>query len=910
MNPTRSTENTDAILREAASRLLRDYGFKEKRGGEKLENGLCPSCGKRTLWAFGNAPWVVRCNRLNHCGVELHIKDLYADLFESWSDRFQPTPENPSASADAYMRDARGFDLARVRDWYTQESYYSHELKIGSATVRFVLAPGVYWERIIDQAHRFGDRKATFHGSYAGMWWQAPGANLADAKELWIVEGIFDNIALLHHGIAAASAMSCTNYPALALRGLAEQCNANGKPRPRLIWALDGDNAGTRYAKQWLKRSREEGWEASIAVPKQAGSKKRDWNDLHQLSKLSGHDIAEYRYLGDLLAAPTPAEKARLIYGRTSMSQFALDFDSKLYWFKVDLDALTKEMDAIRHAYGDMDEAELRDEAMLKAGTVTNIATCLPTVLYYQANPATDEAWYYFRVAFPHDSEPAKNTFTSSQVASAGEFKKRLLAVAPGAFYTGSNGQLDAYLKEQMHRIKSVQTIDYVGYAKEHGCYVYADVAVKEGKLYSLNDEDFFDVGRLSIKTIGGSAGLSISTDLKALAYDWLELLWRAFGAKAIVALAFWLGSLFAEQIREGDGIKQKSFPFLEVVGEPGAGKSTLIEFLWKLCGRRDYEGFDPSKSSLAARARNFAQVSNLPVVLIEGDRGEDGAKVKGFDWNELKTAYNGRSTRARGVKNAGNETYEPPFRGTVVISQNAEVNASEAVLQRIVHLYFDRAGQSPDTFAAARALEQMPVEDVSAFLPSAVLKEKDILRLFAERMPHYQERLAAHPDVKHQRLVKNHAQIMALVDCLTIVAPLPREYRDAAQAQLVRMAVERQQAIGADHPLVQEFWELYDHIESADDQNAVLNHARGDGVIAISLRHFEQVANDRRLNLPPLTDLKRVLKTSRVRKFIDLRVVNSAINARINAEHPHLPKRPNTIKCWVFEDCSVNRGA
>lgn len=895
---------------EVTSRLLRDYAFKQKRSGEKLESGQCPSCGKKTLWAFGSAPWVVRCNRLNHCGAELHIKDLYPDLFESWSDRFQPTPENPKASVDAYMRDARGFDLDKVRDWYSQESYYSHELKIGSATIRFPLGAGLYWERIIDQAHRFGDRKATFHGSYGGMWWQPPSLNLGDAKELWIVEGIFDSIALFHHGIAAVSAMSCINYPALALRGLAEQCAATGKPRPKLVWGLDTDKAGTRYGKRWLKRSREEGWEASIAVPKQAGSKKRDWNDLHQINKLEAQDISEYRYLGDLMAAPSAAEKARLIYRRTSMSQFAFDFDNRLYWFKIDLDALTREMDAVRHAHQDMEEDEIRDEAMLKAGTVTNIATCLPTVLYYQANAATDEAWYYFRVGFPHESEPAKNTFSSAQIASAAEFKKRLLGVAPGAFYTGSTSQLDAYLKEQMHRIKSVQTIDYVGYAKEHGCYVYADIAVKGGKLFTLNDEDFFDVGRLSIKTIAGSAGLSINTDLKALDYGWLELLWRAFGAKAIVALAFWLGSLFAEQIREGEGIKQKSFPFLEVVGEPGAGKSTLIEFLWKLYGRRDYEGFDPSKSSLAARARNFAQVSNLPVVLIEGDRGEDGAKVKGFDWNELKTAYNGRSTRARGVKNGGNETYEPPFRGAVVISQNAEVNASEAVLQRIVHLYFDRAGQNADTFAAARALEQMPVEDVSAFLLSAILKERDVLRLFAERMPFYQEKLAANPDVKHQRLVKNHAQIMALVDCLTAVMPLPRDYRDAAQTKLVRMAVERQQAIGADHPLVQEFWELYDHIESAEDDNAVLNHARGDGVIAISLRHFEQVANDRRLNLPPLTDLKRVLKTSRARKFIDLRVVNSAINARHNAEQTHVPKRPVTVKCWVFEGRSGNKGA
>ncbi|WP_029046558.1 toprim domain-containing protein [Cupriavidus sp. amp6] len=896
---------------EVTGRLLRDYAFKQKRGGEKLEAGQCPACAKKTLWAFGNAPWVLKCNRLNHCGAELHIKDIYPDLFESWSDRFKPTPENPKAAADAYMRDGRGFNLDKVRDWYTQESYYSHELKLGSATVRFVLGAGVYWERIIDQAHRFGDRKATFHGSYGGMWWQPPGLNAGSVDEIWIVEGIFDAIALWHHDIAAVAAMSCTNYPSKALAGLAEQLAAASKPRPKLVWALDADRAGTRYGLQWLRRARDEGWEASIALPKQVGTKKRDWNDLHQLGKLDAKDLDEYRYLGGLMAAPSPAEKARLIYGRTSMSQFAFDFDSKLYWFKVDLEALTREMGEVRNAHDDLTEDEIRDEAMLKAGVVTNIATCLPTVLYYQANAATDEAWYYFRVAFPHDSEPVKNTFTSSQVASATEFKKRLLAVAPGAFYTGTNAHLDSYLKEQMHRIKSVQTIDFVGYTKEHGCYVYADVAVKDGKLYTLNDEDFFDVGRQSIKTIGGSAGLSLNRDFKAFRHEWLELIWRAFGAKGIVALAFWLGSLFAEQIREGKDIKQKSFPFLEVVGEPGAGKSTLIEFLWKLCGRRDYEGFDPSKSSLAARARNFAQVSNLPVVLIEGDRGEDGAKVKGFDWNELKTAYNGRSTRARGVKNAGNETYEPPFRGTVVISQNAEVNASEAVLQRIVHLYFDRTGQNADTFAAARALEQMPVEDVSGFLLTAILKERDILASYLERMPTYQDHLAKHPEVKHQRLVKNHAQVMALVDCLGHVLPLPKEYRDAAIKQLVTMAVERQQAIGADHPLVQEFWELYDHIESADDDHAVLNHARGDGgTIAISLRHFEQVANDRRLNLPPLTDLKRVLRTSRHRKFVELRVVNSAINARHNTDYPAAPRRPTTVKCWVFEDRSGNKGA
>ncbi len=881
-----------------ASRLVHDYGFKER--SNKLENGTCPSCGKRSLWAFADAPWVVRCNRQNKCAAEYHAKELYPDLFASWSDRYVKTPEAPNAAADAYMRDARGFDLARVAGWYTQESYYSHELKIGSATVRFPLSEGRYWERIIDQPERFGDRKATFSGSYAGTWWQPPTLP-AQPKELWLVEGIFDAIALMHHDVAAVATFSCSHYPTAALAALAEQCAAGGHRRPHLVFALDNDPAGRRYALKHIQRARDDGWSASAALPKQAGKTKLDWNELHVRDRLSKRDLDEYRYLGDLFTAATPSDKARLMYRRTGDAKFPFEHRNRLYSFKLDLDAFQRESTTVREVHEDMAEDEVRDHALQRACIVQPIANCLPTALYYQASPQTDESWYYFRIAFPHDGQPIKATFTSAQIASSSEFKKRLLGVAPGAMYTGTGQQLDEYLEKQLAHIPTVQTIDFVGYTKEYGTYVYGDVAVKDGKLYQLNDEDFFDIGKLSIKTISQAATLSLSTAVQGMQTTWLPLLWQAFGAKGLAALAFWFGSLFAEQIRQ----EHKSYPFLELVGEPGAGKTTLIEFLWKLCGRRDYEGFDPSKSSLAARARNFAQVANLPVVLIEGDRGDEGAKQRGFDWDELKTAYNGRSTRARGMKNGGNETYEPPFRGAIVISQNAEVSASDAVLQRIVHIYCDRSAQTPATRAAAEALERIPVEDVSAFLLATVMAEAKVLETFAARVGVHEQALMARPDIKTVRIAKNHAQIMAMVDSMRHVLPLTDEQHAAALDELGRMAAARQQAISADHKHVQQFWEVYDYIESADDDRPILNHARGGGLIAINLQHMEQVAGERRIELPPIADLKRVLKTSRQRKFVDIRAVNSAINAHFNREYPLQPKRPETVKCWVFESPS-----
>jgi len=66
-----------------------------------------------------------------------------------------------------------------------------------------------------------------------------------------------------------------------------------------------------------------------------------------------------------------------------------------------------------------------------------------------------------------------------------------------------------------------------------------------------------------------------------------------------------------------------------------------------------------------------FASIRHA-VALIESDRERvDGEKshVKSLDWNELKTAYNGRPIRACGMNTGGNETYEPPFRGAIVTS-------------------------------------------------------------------------------------------------------------------------------------------------------------------------------------------------------------------------------------------------
>ncbi|NMI53558.1 toprim domain-containing protein [Xanthomonas hortorum pv. taraxaci] len=887
------------------SRLERDYGLKHRIGTEYMRGGKCPSCSKKELYTNHLKPWVVKCGRQSKCGRELHVKDLYDDLFDDWSKRFQPTPAAPNAAADAYLQFSRGFDLAPLKGLYTQDSHYDLKISAGTATVRFALVKGGWWERLIDRPHRFGKQKARFAPgqSYAGVWWAAPAALTAmqTAREVWIVEGIFDAIALLQHGVCAVSAMSSNAFPEESLR---ELCKARMADLPTLVWALDNEPGARAYTHKHIKRAAALGFDSRAAQIVQRDSKKTDWNDLHLRAIASDdpkqwdNDVKEARYQGDLLVARSAVDKGLLMFEHDGRNDFWLEYRSRLYWFDFD----TQRFDKLRkEKLGDIDaddgdEVAAEDLKKIKraACSVQKIANCYPEALYFQRQEVTDESWYYFRVDFPHDGPSVKGTFTGGHVASASEFKKRLISLAAGAMFTGTGHQLDRLIEEQTEAIKTVDAIDFVGYSKEHRAYLLGDMAVRDGELVTANEEDYFEFDKLRLKTTQKSIRLEIQRDAEAFRVDWLPWLWQCFGTHGMVAMTFWFGSLFAEQIRAG----HKSFPFLEATGEAGAGKTTLLTFLWKLLGRSDYEGFDPAKSSKAGRARAMGQVSGMPVVLLEADRSEpDKAHSKTFEWDELKDFFGGGTLATRGVRNGGNETYEPPFRGTIVITQNAAVDASEAILTRIVKLHFKRPQVTTESRIAADNLNALQVEEVSHFLVRAIRQERAILDLFAERVKVFEAKLRAQQDLRLERVIKNHAQMLALFDCLRLVVALPDDMVEQTRLALLDMALERQKAISADHAMVNEFWEVYEYLEATGHGKAVVNHSRDAQRIAINLNHFAARASQFSQPVPDLKVLRALLGESRRHKFMG---ANVAVNSAVLKDD--MTGVGTTVKCWVFQ--------
>lgn len=902
----------DDLLKEVLTRLKRDYAFKEK--GQWLQEGRCEHCGKKEAFVRADNPWVVKCGRQNRCGRDSHVKDLYADLFENWSNRHKATPEDPNAAADAYLLHARGFDLAPLRGSYRQEWYNDQKLGLTTATVRFPIPGDSYWERLIDQPSRFGKKKARFNygSTWRGHCWLYPKRTMLDyarAGEIWIVEGIFDAIALVQKGkVHAVSAMSCNVYPEHFLAELRKMCGDLDIPTPKLIWAFDVGAAGVRFTRKFAEQARAAGWACGAAQVRPDGEgEKLDWNDLAQRDKLQPTDLDEYRWNGEITIASSATAKALLIYERKRYKSFPITFGGKQLWANFSIERIQAEMESLSESndpefadYKELPFEERWNIAAERAVAIEEVANCTFRTLYYQRDPIVEEGSYLINVEFPSDRAGVKATFSGAACSGSGDFKKRLASIAPGAQWTGNQYQLDKLMQMQWAQIRMVEALQFVGYSKEHEAWVFGDIAVHKGRTYEVNEEDYFRLGKQSVKLRSNERMLRIEYDADRLDLSWLKPLCVSYGPKGLVVLAYWVLSLFAEQVRD----HQESLAFLEMTGEPGSGKTTLLEFLWKLYGRPSYEGFDPTKGTIAGTARTLGQVANLPVVMIEGDRTQDTPHARRFEWDELKTAYNGRAVRTRAVANGGMETYEPPFRAAIVIAQNARVQGSEALTERIMGLHFDKGRFTPEGKEAAGKLKSADIKALSGFPVHVTRREEQIFAKYLEAYARHEKVMREYPGCGNYRFAHNHAQLAAMLDAMRVVISNISD-RDVADAHalILAMLVERHQLTDADHAHVVQFWERYDHFLSQDASTVnpahPINHSRKPDQIAVNLVQYESRCTVAGLRQPcTMLELQKLLKGSKARRFVAVKPVNSVTG--------------KTVACWVFRnpDLSQSKGA
>ena len=901
-------QNTD-LNAQIVKKLTATFEMIEQ--GQYLR-GRCPECSKKTLWTWLASPGHVECNRKTNCGYEDKTRAIFPELFEKLNERYKPTEQNPNATADAYLSLIRGFNPADIKGWYEQGHFSRNNASKNTATVRFYLdeAKQIMWERLIDDViitDQDGDKESrnkNFKGSFKGLWWQPPTLQIDEGDDVYLCEGILDAIALNLSGVKAVAIMSSGTFPSTSIK---PYLNKN------ITWvlAVDNDRAGRQALEKHSKKLRDMRETVTGALTSKTEDK-ADWNDLYKAGKLTEKDINEYRYLGRVELANNSNDKAQMIWEHNENNKyFVFSFGNRTYscsvkptehataktayWaglLKINPESFnSEELEKAIKAASPQQLEEAGVYAFARASTIVQIATFKMDYLYFQQPDNGEDGQYFFSFRLSSSGQERQIAFTHKSISAASDFKKSSMRI-PGAQFTGSTADLDwLYRDWSANNTKEVRTLDFVGYDKDSKTYVFNDYAVEGHKVHKLNNQSFFQLRKQGIKTT-----VDIKQSLtEKVNHEWTADFQTAFGVKGIVALSWWFGCLFAEQVRK----EHRSYPFFELVGEAASGKSSLVDFMWKLYGKEG-ESFNPNSSTLAGRTRKMAEVSNLPIVFNETDNETDdkNSHVKRFNWDEQKDLYDGEFGRVTGVKSQDNSTKKPSFKAGLMIVQNVPVVASEAILTRICHMDFTTSHHTPAGYEASVRLNTMDIKKINGFVIHAARQADRVLKYFEQQLKKHRLTLSNNKDIKLQRIVENHAKVMAFADCLLSICPeIDKNMHHTALFELEEMAVERQASLNEDSQFIQQFWGQFDYLDNRLDSEKSLvsvtdqlNHSNNPkDEIAVNLEDFH--SKNSKHNLPTIDakELRRQLRTSKKREYKE----NGPVTSKITGK---------SVRCWIFK--------
>lgn len=880
----------DIYLNEVVEALKQDRDLDFQTIDTKyMQKGVCPNpkCGERTVYIAIDKPYRLKCNRLNNCQYEEKTRERYRYLFENLSKRFPKTEANPNATADAYLQRNRGFDISQLKGWYQQGR---RKLKDGqwADTVRFPLCDG-HWERLIDATAvtandgvKAGIKKGM---TYLGNGWVPPGMKIIKSDRVYIVEGIFHAIALHLAGFKVIASISANNFPWDLIKA------HKGKSITWII-ALDDDVAGHTMTAKYLRQLRDQHEIAWVAL---AGE--RDWDDVYRDGQLDAAFMAEAEYQGRLFTAENTGKLAYLLYLRRPVAFYLMEFRNRLYSAKVAQGDLNSDLGE--------DKVEGNRETFAKHVKIKQVSNCIPNLEYLEKDIITSEQRYFFDFRFPDQSRSCKAPLAPNAIADPRGFARSLLEHTPGGNFEGGEPVLailrDKWLNDERRPVRTVRSLPFVGYDDTTGLYCYPTFGFHKGKELPVNNHGFIDIAGNGIKTTLANFKIDRGLDFNP---EWFEDFLAVNGLNGLAILSWWTAAYFVQQI----GAKQASFPFMEFTGSPGAGKSTLLRFLWRLTGRENFEGIQPSGAgaSMIGLSRSFAEVSNLPVILIESDKehtDSQGRKVVvQFHFDEFKRLYDYHATlRVTGVKTGGNETRITYWRGALGISQNNSVDGSEATLSRIVEFHATKDHHSLALKPRADRLKSMSANDLGGYLRQCLACEHQWLARYFEAFPQCEQRLQSVPAITEARIVQCHAQVLAAAYATQALFPA---WTDADTHNLAKhleqRAIARQQRCRSEHPDAAAFWQIYHYLNervvtitdsngTREERHQTLNHSNERRVVAINIEHFQEACRKAGQEVLTRAQLQRALPQSTTYTFVETRKAYSRIERR-------------TINCWIFK--------
>lgn len=254
-------------------------------------------------------------------------------------------------------------------------------------------------------------------------------------------------------------------------------------------------------------------------------------------------------------------------------------------------------------------------------------------------------------------------------------------------FFHGSDRDL-MYIKEmEFSNSKTYHGINIIGYYKKIDAFVFAN-GIMRGNQFSIpNDMGIIGKFYIAASAKSNSGKVEFQSQRKFIfkngsehtLQSWINALKSCYGEyKAIIGFSFILASICFDYI----GKKLSFFPLLNLVGQPGSGKTSFARVLLGLFSSNP-EVVMLSSVSVNGFLRKMEQTVNIPVILDEFSN-----QLKPYYHEALKNIFD-LTGKVIGIKSTDSKTKQFRILSPAIIAGQQAPTSNEALMTRVISLDF-----------------------------------------------------------------------------------------------------------------------------------------------------------------------------------------------------------------------------
>lgn len=279
---------------------------------------------------------------------------------------------------------------------------------------------------------------------------------------------------------------------------------------------------------------------------------------------------------------------------------------------------------------------------------------------------------------------------------------------------------------------------------------------------------------------------------------EWSELLHKTYGKKSIIAILFYIGSLYRDITMK----QVQRYPLLNLFGPPGAGKGQMAESIMAMFGERQDQIMLGGASTVVGFMRKFAQFRNAIVWL---DEYKNNLPVKFIE--SFKNIYDGKGYE-RGKMTNDFTTESTPIHSSCILSGQDMPTQEPALFMRTIMLAFEEGKFTDDQRESFQKLKRDYESHGLSYITADLFKHRKIIQeKFTEKFQLiFKQTVKDVANVEvDDRMIMNISMLLTYMHLLNDVLHFPFTYNSAKAFLIDNMM--HQHAILAGNNDVSKFW-------------------------------------------------------------------------------------------------------